>query len=718
MIPLPVDAVVPDVLAATRGCVLVAPPGSGKTTRVPPALVGAVDGQVLLLQPRRVAARLAARRIAWERGWRIGEQIGWRVRFEDTTGPNTRLEVLTEGLLTRRLQSDPFLDGVGCVVLDEFHERSQHADLALALLRDAGHRVVVMSATLAADPVARYLDVPVIRAGGRAFEVAIRHEAGELAEVVRRERSTTGHTLVFLEGVRAIEQVAGSLRDLAPLPLHGRLSPEAQDAALAPSHTPKIVLATNVAETSVTLEGVELVVDSGLAKVPHFDAPTGVERLETVRISRASADQRAGRAGRTGPGRCVRLWSSKERLREAELPELARVDLAPIAAQVLAWGADPLDFPWFEAPPEGPLRAALALVRKLGEPGLLTRFPLHPRAAAVLVAAQAAGCPEALDVLASLSLPAERGRVRAQLRRLGERHLGPWRVGSTPVGEVLRAGYPDRVAQRRDGRRYLMADGQGVVLDTEGPELVVALELAGGRGREHLVRRWEPIDRVPATRGLETDWWQGRVRHAMVERFGAIVLCRGSVSSLPDPERVHELVCAHCAPSDVSWPAELVARVGLAREIDPSLPALDREQAFGAAAWEVRSLAQLRAWSGHLDRWTHRQRQALDRLCPERLQVPSGSRLGVRYEAEGPVLSARVQQLFGWEDAPRVGGRRLRVELLSPANRPVQVTDDLAGFWSGSYAAVRRELRGRYPKHAWPEDPRTAVAEDRPRRRR
>ena len=718
MTPLPVDAVVPDVVAASAGCVLVAPPGSGKTTRVPPGLVRAVEGRVLLLQPRRVAARLAARRIAWEQGWTIGDEIGWRVRFEDTTGPRTRLEVLTEGLLTRRLQDDPFLEGVGCVVLDEFHERSLHADLALAMLRDAGHRVVVMSATLEAEPVARFLDVPVIRAEGRSYPVEVGYSSDELAATVRRERGRAGHTLVFLPGVRAISDLAWELRDLDPLPLHGRLSPEEQDHALAPSETPKIVLSTNVAETSVTLEGVEVVVDSGLAKVPRFDAPTGVERLELLRISEASADQRAGRAGRTGPGRCVRVWSAKERLRPAESPEIARVDIAGAVVQIRAWGADPLAFPWFERPPEGPLRGAVALVDELGDAELLARFPLHPRAAAVLVAAHDAGCPDALDVLADLSLPAERRRVRSQLRRLGERHLGRWRVGAADVGEVLRAGYPDRVARRREGRRYLMADGQGVELDGDGPTWLVALELSGRRGREHLVRRWVEIDEVPLSREVETDWWNGRVRHGVVERYGAIVVSRGPVNAPPPRSRVRELVLEHTSERDLAWPDELVARVELARSADPSLPRLDRRVAFEQAAWHVKTVAELRAWDRHLERWTHTEKQRLERLCPERIQVPSGSRLKVRYEADGPVLAARVQQLFGWEQAPRVAGRALRVELLSPANRPVQVTDDLAGFWSGSYAEVRKEMRGRYPKHAWPEDPRAAVAEDRPRRRR
>ncbi len=713
--PLPVDAVVPAVVGAERGAVLVAPPGSGKTTRVPPALVEA--GRVILVQPRRVAARLAARRIAAERGWRIGGEIGWRVRFDHTVGPSTRLEVVTEGVLLRRLVDDPFLDGVEAVVLDEFHERSLQSDLALALLREAGLRVVVMSATIDPEPVARFLDVPVLRASGRVFPVEVVHALGTIPELVREHRARAGHTLVFLPGVREIERAAAALSDLRPRILHGRLPAAAQDHALAPSDEPKLVLSTNVAETSVTLEGVEVVVDSGLARIASFDPAAGVQRLRTRRISQASADQRAGRAGRTGPGRCVRAWSDKERLRPFELPEVARVDLAPAVVQIRAWGGEPTAFPWFEAPPKGRLEQAVELVDWLGEPELLARFPLHPRAAASLVAAHRLGSVEALGILAGLSFGDDRARVEDQLRRLGERHLGRWRA-SGEVGEAMRAGFPDRVGQRRGtSRRYRLADGQGAVLDEDGPEYLVALELRGGRGAEHRVDRWVELDDLPATSGVETDWHADRVRHRVVRRYGALVLGEGPTSEPPDPARVRALVHEHCSPADLAWPTELAARVALAREHDPRLPALDRDAAFDAACWQVRSRAGLRAWRGWFEGWSRDQRARLRQLCPERILVPTGARLRLRYEAEGPVLAARVQQLFGWAEAPRVAGRRLRIELLSPANRPVQITDDLAGFWAGSYADVRRELRGRYPKHAWPTDPATATAEDRPRRR-
>ena len=683
---------------------VVAPPGSGKTTRIPPALLDVVEGKVLLLQPRRVAARACARFIAQEQGWTLGEQIGWRIRFENTCGPRTRLEVLTEGLLTRRLQDDPFLEGVGCVVLDEFHERSLHADLALAMLREIELRVVVMSATMDAGQVAEFLGVPVFQTQGRSFPVQVEHAQGSLPALVRAHRANEGHTLVFLPGVREIDELARALSDLCPLPLHGRLDGPTQDRALAPSSRPKLVLSTNIAETSVTLDGVRQVIDTGLARVPRFDPAAQVDRLETLRISRASADQRAGRAGRTGPGRCLRVWSDKERLRDFEEPEVRRVDLASAALQLLAWGVDPLTFGWFEAPSPGPLQVATELVRGLGDPQLLARFPLHPRQAAALVSAHRAGCVEALDWLSEGD-----GRVRSQLRRLGVRHLGPWRqsgsdVGGADVGEALRPGFFDRVGLRRGrSQRYQLSGGQGAVLGEPGPELLLALELSGGQA-EHRIRRWVPLESVPTSSHPVTRWEGGRAWSGVEERYGALVLARKQ-GGRPDPEALAALILEHCGEGDLNWDAELELRVRLARGVEASLPELDRGKALVQAAGECTSAAQLKAWTGWLDRWTWAQRQRLDGLCPERIRGPRGHGLRVRYTAEGPVLSARVQHLFGWSDAPRVAGVPLTVELLSPANRPVQVTSDLAGFWRGSYAEVRREMRGRYPKHDWPEQP-------------
>ncbi len=730
--PLPVDGVVADVVAAEQGCVLVAPPGSGKTTRVPPALAAAVDGKVLLLQPRRAAARLVARRIAAEQGWRIGEHIGWRMRFDTRCGPRSRIEVLTEGVLTRMIQRDPFLEGVAAVILDEFHERSVHADLALALLAEIGARIVVMSATLDAAPVAAFLDVPVIRAAGRAFPVQITHEAAPLPALVRRHRSKTGHTLVFLPGVREIEALARATEDLSPIPLHGRLPAAAQDRALAPSATPKLVLSTNIAETSVTLEGVETVIDSGLVKIARFDPGSQTDRLDTMRVSRASADQRAGRAGRTAPGACVRAWSAKEPLEPSSPPEVARVDLAPAVLQLRAWGVDPLTFRWFERPPDGALRAALALVDRLPHRERLAELPLHPRLAAALLTGHARGCPRVIDALALLSLPGdgdleaqtltrEARRVRDQLRRLSQR-FGAWPSVETDIGPSLLAGFPDRAGLRRaDTERYQLSDGQGARLRGGGPRLIIALETAGGsaasgRHREPHIRRWVGLESIPTSRRVVTEWRDGAARSSRIDAFGAVIVARHPGPAVTD-ETARALVRANCTPDDLGWDPELDRRVELARSVDSTLPPLDRAAVFEQATHAARSRADLAAFTGWLDGWTWNQRRRLDRLCPKRLVVPSGSRVRIRYTPQGPALSARVQQLFGWTDTPTIAGRALRIELLSPAGRPVQVTEDLGGFWTGSYAAVRREMRGRYPKHAWPEDPLTAKAEDRPRRR-
>ena len=702
MQPRPVDVIVPQVLAAEGGCVVVAPPGSGKTTRIPPALLDVVQGQVLLLQPRRVAARACARFIAYERGWTVGQQIGWRIRFENTCGPNTRLQVLTEGLLTRRLQDDPFLEGVGCVVLDEFHERSLHADLALAMLREVGTRIVVMSATLDPGPVADFLGLPVFRAKGRSFPVEVSHEVGGLAQLVRKHRATRGHTLVFLPGVREIQELAAAVSDLDPLPLHGRLDGPAQDRALSPSDAPKLVLSTNIAETSVTLDGVQQVIDSGLAKIPRFDVTAGVDCLELQRIARANADQRAGRAGRTGPGRCLRAWSEKESMRAWPVPEVRRVDLAPAVLQLLAWGVDPLEFGWFERPAEGALQAAAALVRGLGDHEVLARFPLHPRHAAALVAAHRLGCPEVLDLLADISRD---GRARRQLERLARQVLGPWRDRGVDPAEAMRAGFFDRVALRRgDSSRYQLADGQGARLNEPGPELLVALELQGGEG-EHRIRRWLPLHDVPREVVEVTCWREGAVWHGVEERHRELVFSRQR-QGRADAELATELMRQNCSADDVGWDERLGLRVALARAVDGSLPPLTRGTAFEVAVGVCRSRKELRAFSGWLDRWSWPQKQRLGALCPLELKGPRGHRLRVMYTPEGPLISARVQHLFGWNEAPRIAGVAPRVELLSPANRPVQRTSDLAGFWAGSYAEVRKEMRGRYPKHHWPEDPR------------
>lgn len=812
---LPVDAVLPQLvsaLASHRAAVLTAPPGSGKTTRAPPALLDAGiagDGKVVVLQPRRVAARLTAQRIAWERGARPGGEVGWQVRFENRTSAETRIEVLTEGLLTRRLQSDPFLEGVGVVVLDEFHERSLHADLALSLLAEVQEvrddlRILVMSATLDPAPVVSFFggDCPVIEAGGRPFPVTVRYlprpdDRRIEAQCVRLIRTalseTGGHVLVFLPGVGEIERVRDALGEpagVAVLPLHGRLSASAQDAALAPSTLRKVVLATNIAETSVTLDGVTAVVDSGLQRQPRFDPALGLSRLELVPISTASADQRAGRAGRTGPGVCYRLWTERQHalLSGRDAPAILRADLARTALEVLAWGSDPEGFRWFEPPPQASVSRAMGLLEQLGavEDGALTevgeqlvRLPVSPRLGRIILAGHATGCLHAAATAAALVSERDpwaranlhaglleriglctRGggggdrralsvvrQVRDQLVRVAERACGPAPTHSErDDGAILRAliaGFPDRVGQQRapESRRYLLASGRGAVLDEAlpAPPLLVAASLtAGARGRE-------PVIRTAAA--LREGWLQTRDRPVVrfdTERrtvvsevettYGAIVLSSRDSSAPPDPFEASRLL-AEAAMADVGAALNITpaveawqARAGWLTHNFPELglPDVTDVRAFlpdwcvGRRSFsELRKIDVLRALQEQLG-W--QRLVVLDREAPERIRVPSGSRIRLVYEAPdlAPILPARIQQLFGMADAPRLAGGRIpvRVHLLAPNNRPMQVTTDLKSFWASTYALVRKDLRGRYPKHAWPENPTAADAEDRPRRRR
>lgn len=814
---LPVDAVLDEVVAALRSgpaVVVTAPPGSGKTTRVPPALLdaGVAEGKVLLLQPRRAAARLVARRIAWERGSKVGGEVGYAVRFDKKTSAATRLEVLTEGLLNRRIQADPFLDGVGVVVLDEVHERSIHTDLALALvaevMREARDdlKLVVMSATLDPAPLLSFLGegTPVVRAEGRTFPVDVAFDAkpddrrlgDRVAGAVRKALSAEddGHVLAFLPGVREIawsHEALGELPGVDVLPLHGRLSAAEQDRALAPSARRKVVLSTNLAETSVTLDGVRAVVDSGLARMPVYDASTGLTRLETRPISRASADQRAGRAGRTGPGRCHRLWTvNTHNLRPGfRVPEIQRADLAPLVLEVLAWGKEPADFGWFEAPPAAAVGRAMTLLEQLGavEDGGLTplgrelaALPLHPRLGRVVLAGQALGCVRAAAGAAALATePDPWARDRGGLRAAAEDDLlgrlarldGP-RSGAEPralsrvkavrdqllrvvgggrggdpadpsVLDALVAGFPDRVGLLREGegRRYQLAGGSGALLPPRGSEItppcLIAVELQGqGRGKEALIRVAAPLNpaRLPATESVEVAWDPERlgVVARLVKRFGALVLRSRPADDKPDPIEAARLLAEHAGrdldrflqPSDAA--KALQARVAFLRRVRPDLdlPDLsDLHAMLPELCVGLRSMKQLRALDlaqALRNRLGWKQRQELDRLAPPRLTLPTGRTAAVSYDPpdQPPVVRARIQQMFGCATSPRIAGEPVVLHLLAPNNRPAQVTADLAGFWSGSYADVRKDLRGRYPKHAWPEDPLSARPEDSPRRRR
>lgn len=821
--PLPVDELLGEVVAALRdhpAVVVQAPPGAGKTTRVSPALLDAgLAGvrRVVVLEPRRVAARAACRRIAAERGCQVGEEVGYQVRFDRRFGPSTRLLVVTEGVLVAMLQRDPFLDEVGLVVFDEVHERHLDTDLSLAMVRRVQEqvrpdlRLVAMSATVEADLFARALGgCPRVESPGRLYPVEVEHvprpaeravAAGVVAGVRRALASTMGDLLVFLPGMAEIVRCREALAavaaegDLELLPLHGDLSPAEQDRALARGQRRRVVLATNLAETSLTLDGVSGVVDSGLVKRLSHDPGCGLDRLELGRVSRSSAEQRAGRAGRQGPGFCVRLWSAAEHagLIPHDPPEIRRVDLAGLVLQLLAWGEpDPAALPWLEPPPPDRLLAARELLERLGavdRAGVtatgrrLASLPVHPRLGRLLLEAHRLGCLEHAAMAAALlterlpaavaagggdlwevlgeltrrrsEAPPHLGRVRGQLLDLARRAFGP---SAPPAGDprsalarAVLAAFPDRLARRRQpgSGRAVMVGGRGLRLPAawpnDGRDLLVAVELdAGRRGRhaEAPVRLALPVERedLPAEglhreRVVEVDGAGGRVRAVERVLWQDLVLQEHDARVDDDSQSSLALAAAASERLDealglgreevmaflarLRWLAASRPELGLPvfapAELAELLPVLCRGRRSLAELGRVDLVAVLR---GLLDRT---QLAALDREAPERLLLPSGSRVRLRYEpGRAPVLAARIQELFGLAETPRVAGGRVPVMLhmLAPNGRPQQVTDDLAGFWERTYPQVRRELRGRYPKHDWPEDPLTAQPQRGARRRR
>jgi len=775
---LPIDPRLPEIRRAARdhgAVVVVAPPGAGKTTRVPPALVD--DGPLILLQPRRVAARALARRIATERGWTLGEQVGWQIRFERRFSARTRLLVATEGVLTARLQGDPLLSDFATVVLDEFHERNLHADLALALLREAREarpalRVVVMSATIDPAPIAAYLgDCPVVELSGRPHPLQVEYapQLAMPAAVLRAlDHADGGHLLAFLPGAPEIERAARELRARLPadcvlLPLHGSLDADAQDRALAPSSRRKVILATNIAETSLTVDGVTDVVDGGLHKVLRLDPALGLDRLEVERISRDSADQRAGRAGRTGPGRALRLWDSRDELRVRREPEIRRVDLAAPLLTVLAWGADPSTFRWFERPDGQALAAAAALLEHLGavERGkvtalgrILQRMPLHPRLGRVLLGCgagsrAAAACavldegwrpPGVEETTVCDLLPAvdriDRAprRVRdaaRQLERIAaaidrETDLGAWALpgeGGEQLCRALLAAYPDRVAQRRESGspRLKLASGHGAVSGRESGvregEFLVAVELRAAR------RGAKAEARVTRAARIERDWLEPTGRDVVHE------LAADGVRVRAVERRLYETLILAERPAAVDEQTAAVLRRDalLARGLSDRAEATLRRLRFAGIEIDLEAalLEACRADSGTVDfdplaalGW--KQRRQLQELAPEKLPVPSGREVTLDYREDGRVVAAvKLQELFGQADTPRLGSAREPVtfSLLAPNGRPVQTTRDLRSFWNGAYAQVRGELRGRYPKHPWPEDPWNAEPTARTKRR-
>jgi ATP-dependent helicase HrpB len=845
--PLPVDEVIPLIIAALGDgncAVLRAPTGAGKTTRVPPALLDAGlagTGQILVLQPRRLAARAAAWRMAEERETPLGGEIGYQVRFERKSSRQTRILVLTEGLLVRMLHDDPLLEKVSIIVFDEFHERTLDADLALAIARRLQTvvrpdlKLLVMSATLDPAPIARFLgDCPQIEVSGRLHPVAIQYLRYDqrspipiqVADGVREILSqTTGDVLAFLPGVAEIRRTARELQsmaaeeDLALMELYGDLPLERQQAVLRPSDRRKIVLATNVAETSVTIEGITGVVDSGLARIRRVDPSHGINRLDLCRISRASADQRAGRGGRTAPGICLRLWTDQAHrgLAEHELPEIARLDLSGGLLELLCWDEQAVtSFSWFEAPPPERLKQALVLLRQLGatdDRGLtelgrrMAHLPAEPRIARLLCEGRRLGHIERIALVAALlserdpfhrssdagqstasrrwsnsdvldrqaaleeyehsgKRQSEVGvldvnaarfilRARDQLLRASATDMDapdhpskrqPAIDADEAVRRAILVAFADRVARRRDvtGRRAIMVGGRGVRLDNrsavhEAP-LFVCVDLEEMGQSESLVRQasaierdWLPANSVTTRVDVEFDPERERIVAFRRTRFFDLVIDEAATNVPPEFDAAPLLAKAVAERFDQSFCQDEAGLTYLARvrflaksmpELklpdfgdDPVRGLLDQLCRGCRSLDDVRRAQLTPAIQSLL---TPQQVQAVACEAPERLTVGSGSKIALRYESgQPPVLAVRIQEVFGMRETPRVAAGRVPVvmHLLAPNMRPQQVTTDLGSFWRNTYAEVRKELRRRYPKHAWPEDPCAAKPQARPNKR-
>lgn len=827
---LPIEDVLPTLratLAHGRNALLTAPPGAGKTTRVPLAIFDQSwvhERKVLLLEPRRLAARAAARRMADTLQEAVGATVGYRMRLDTKIGPSTRIEVVTDGILTRMLQHDPALAGYAAVIFDEFHERSLQADTGLALALETQTlfrpdlRLLVMSATLDCGPVGGLLkQAPTIRCEGRMFPIETRYAdqpvTGRLETAVthtirRALAQDQGSLLVFLPGMAEIRRVERLCADavLSPhiliTPLHGDLPQQTQDAALAPAPpgTRKVVLATSIAESSLTIDGIRIVIDAGLLRVPRFDPRSGLTRLETIRITQDSAEQRRGRAGRVEPGICYRLWTEKEQaaLAPRRPPEILHADLSPLLLDLAQWGtADPTELSWLNPPPAGPVSQGKDLLISLGAldtTGRITphgkdmaEFPLHPRLSHMLlraVAMQGAGL--ACDLAALLgerdllrgpatALPVD---VRARLDVLhGEGHpidgttvdrgtlhrvtqtAAVWKrqllqfagraqsMGNTSpdhVGALLALAYPDRIAQRQPGTdaRYLLTNGRGALfihpdpLSSE-PYLVIAdldaasqwarIDLAAPISCEDIEQLY--TDQIVTTEAVVWDERTESVRASRQRRLGALLLSEQALSH-PHPTLIAEALLdgvRRAGVGTLAWTSELRqwrARVEFLRRVDgPDSCWPDLSDAALLRSLE-KWLSPFLNGMTTLDRiqrveltqplqslLTWEQKRDLDRLAPTHLTVPSGSNLRIDYDAPDlPVLAVRLQEMFGCKETPRVAGGKvsLLLHLLSPAKRPVQITQDLVGFWTGSYHDVRKELRGRYPKHHWPDNPLTA----------
>ena len=835
--PLPVDAILDDLKQALRQrheVVLEAPPGAGKTTRIPLALLDEpwlAGNKILMLEPRRIAAKNAAHRMASLLNETAGETVGYRMRLDNKTSRHTRIEVITEGILTRLLQQDPSLEGIGLVIFDEFHERNLDSDLALSLcirgrelFRDDSNplELLVMSATLDSVAIASLLDdAPVIRSEGRTYPVDIYY--GQAAKpherIVERMVATLRQALhdnpdssilAFLPGQGEIHRtteilgewlVERKLRGVHLRPMYGNLTLEEQQQAIAPLANPderKIVLATNIAETSLTIEGVDVVVDSGLAREARFDPGTGMTGLHTARISRASSTQRAGRAGRLAPGRCYRLWteSQQEQLVAHTTPEILRADLAPLALQLLQWGVDdPAELRWLDAPPVGAWQQALDLLETLGamtrkgKTSVLTAhgqamsaLPVHPRLAHLLVCGAQAGhlqtaanlasllsernpfsrdnpdISQPLDILAGTARcpPQHQGWLQ-RTRQLANQFMAQMRQQRLPQsgvsfllpaaqihGYLLACAYPDRIARRRHSGGYQLANGRSADLTDKhalGNQQWLAIAEVSSMvgGKSDSIRSAAALDETLFSSALadqvqqqtlvEWDQKAGRFIAEAQHKIGALVLQRKALQNVPREAKSVALMgfIRKQGLDLLPWQAEHTqwcARVNLLRATEPeqAWPDVSREHLLATLEdWlapyleTVNVLGDFKKLDLHailstLLPWERQQR--LEQLAPKRLEVPSGSSIAIDYSQSPPVLAVKLQEMFGCEQTPTIANGRvaLLVHLLSPAGRPLQITQDLAGFWRTSYHEVKKDMKGRYPKHPWPDDPIQAVA--------
>jgi ATP-dependent helicase HrpB len=802
---LPIHDILPKLkttLAASQTVILQAPPGAGKTTQVPLALLDEnwLQGQkILMLEPRRLAATNAARYMSKLYGESVGTTIGYTIRYQRQVSKQTRIEVVTEGVLTRRLQSNPELDGIGLIIFDEFHERNLSSDLALALCHDAQQglredlKILIMSATLDGTPLAKLLDAPLLTSAGRSYPVTIHYAekennnlvAGTTAAIQRALRETEGDILVFLPGAGEINRCGQLLKDLDNIdicPLYSALPYPDQEKAIKSGTRRKVVLATNIAETSLTIEGVRVVIDSGYARQPRFDPASGLTRLEKVRISQASAEQRAGRSGRVAAGVCYRLWSQGAHgsLLPFTPPEIRNADLAPLVQELSNWGCtNPLELTWLDPPPTGGLDAGRQLLQLLGALNssqqitprgkILAKLPLHPRLGSLLLAAEQLDClPLACDLVALLSEPAGHNNQDLQARletlwtcrtqgrleeyRNIERASVYWRkryklqpMDKLPgnnqalIGQLLACAFPDRIGRLRNGEnnRYLFTSGRGGQLtktsSLTAKKFLVATELTGQQGQEGDIVQATALELAdilalypdcPWQKEVFWDDQEGRIVARTVQRFGKLNLVEKPASAsgeettkvVLDMLRTKGLELLNWTPAVETFRARVALIKGV--NLDEKWPELSHDRLLiNIEYWllpfiantkntgDLKRIDLLVALQSLLD-W--QQLRRLDKLIPERLKVASGSNIRIQYNLDSkPVLAVKLQEMFGEADTPKIGGGRIPVQLhlLSPAGRPLQVTQDLRTFWNEVYPEVKKEMKGRYPKHPWPDDP-------------